>query len=187
MSFVSIILIAVGLGMDALSVAVGAGAALRGNAAGAILRLSLSFGGFQFVMPVAGWMAGRTVADLIGRFDHWLAFLILAYIGGNMIRSAFRKGPAGGKAVDPTRGFQLLLLSIATSIDALAVGLSLAFLNVSILYPSAVIGVIAFGMTAAGVVFGGRLGRRFGKRMEAAGGVILIGIGIKILFEHLFQ
>jgi putative Mn2+ efflux pump MntP len=184
MSFVSIILLAIGLGMDVLSVAVGAGTALRGNAAGPILRLSLSFGGFQFAMPIAGWLAGRTVAELISRFDHWLAFLILAYIGGNMIRGAFREG-SSGKAVDPTRGFRLLLLSVATSIDALAVGLSLALLNVPILYPSAVIGVTSFGMAAAGMLFGGRLGRRFGKRVEAIGGVILIGIGIKILCEHL--
>jgi putative Mn2+ efflux pump MntP len=184
MGFGAILIIAVGLGMDALSVAVGIGGARRERTWGPTLRLALSFGLFQFFMPVAGWLAGRTVADVIAGYDHWIAFALLAYVGGRMIRESFRGGDAAPPA-DPTQGWTLLMLSVATSIDALAVGLSFAFLKTPILFPSAVIGVVCFLMTVAGMRFGERLGRLVGRRMEMVGGLVLIGIGLKILFEHL--
>lgn len=171
--------------MDALSVAIGVGAAARKTSLWPVLRMSLSFGLFQFFMPLIGWAAGRTVADLIARYDHWVAFLLLAGVGGKMIWESFHEKDGAAPANDPTKGMTLLLLSVATSIDALAVGLSLAFLNIPILGASALIGVVCFLMTASGMVFGRRLGGILGRRAELIGGLVLIGIGIKILVEHL--
>ncbi len=191
MDFLSILMIAVGLGMDALSVAVGIGAAARTLTPGAVLRLASSFGFFQFAMPLVGWLAGRTVANHISRYDHWVAFLLLALVGGKMIWESFRheKGNQGegleNHAPDPTRGMTLLVLSVATSIDALAVGLSLAFLKAPIVHAGVVIGVVCFLMTAAGMIFGRKLGELFGKKAELVGGLVLLGIGIKILRDHL--
>ena len=186
MDFVSILLIAIGLGVDALSVAVATGVLLGRPSRSAVLRMSFSFGFFQFMMPLIGWSAGRTVSRLIESFDHWVAFGLLLFVGGKMICDAFREKEAGRAAAsDPTRGGTLLILSVVTSIDALAVGLSLALLDAAILYPSIVIGVTAFAMTWAGMVFGGRIGSWLGRKVEIAGGLILIGIGVKILLEHL--
>ena len=183
MNFASIFIIAVGLGMDAFAVAIGTGVFLKNPPRSSALRLSFFFGLFQFLMPVAGWLAGRSISKFIRDYDHWVAFLLLAAIGGKMIVDALRD-EKDISAADPTRGLQLVLLSVATSIDALAVGLSLALLNVAILYPSVVIGMVAFVMTWVGVTFGERLGRVFGRKVEIAGGLILIGIGVKILLEH---
>lgn len=186
MNFVSILLIAIGLGVDALSVAVATGGLLGRPSWQAVLRMSFSFGFFQFMMPLIGWFAGREVSRLIESFDHWVAFGLLLFVGGKMIFEAFREKEAGQAAtLDPTREWTLLMLSVATSIDALAVGLSLAFLGEAILYPSIVIGVTAFAMTWAGMVFGGRIGSWLGRKVEIAGGLILIGIGVKILIDHL--
>jgi putative Mn2+ efflux pump MntP len=184
LSFFSILIIAIGLGMDAFAVASGAGIALKSRSQAPAFRLSSFFGFYQFIMPVIGWSAGLTVSTFIHDYDHWLAFLLLAAIGGKMIYDALRDGQAISSP-DPSRGIPLLMLSIATSIDALAVGLSLAFLNVAIFYPSVVIGAVAFAMTWVGMAFGERLGRVFGKKVEIAGGFILLGIGVKILLEHL--
>ena len=178
-------MIAVGLGMDALSVAIGIGAAARTITPGSVLRLAASFGLFQFAMPLAGWLAGRTVADSIGRYDHWVAFLLLALVGGKMIRDSFRHEKERTHASDPTRGMTLLVLSVATSIDAFAVGLSFAFLKAPIVHAGVIIGIVCFLMTAAGMVFGRKLGKLFGKKAELAGGLVLLGIGIKILWDHL--
>lgn len=177
--------------MDALSVAIGIGAAARMLAPGPVLRLASSFGLFQFAMPLAGWLAGRTVADVISRYDHWVAFLLLALVGGKMIWDSLRREgtgrerEGGNRSPDPTRGLTLLVLSVATSIDAFAVGLSFAFLNAPIVAAGIVIGIICFFMTAAGMVFGRRLGKFFGKKAELAGGLVLLAIGVKILWEHL--
>ena len=184
MNNLSLFLIAVGLGMDAFAVAIGAGVTIRGMTYRHVVRLSLHFGLFQFFMPIIGWAAGKTVEPYIAGFDHWLAFALLAVIGGKMIRDSYR-GDAESFRGDPTKGLMLLLLSIATSIDALAVGLSLAFLKVGIIYPSIVIGIVAFLMTAVGMRFGGLLGRVAGRWAELTGGLILIGIGLKIVAEHL--
>jgi len=184
-NFVAILVIAIGLGMDAFSVAIGIGAMSRRISFIRVLRLSSSFGLFQFFMPLAGWLGGMTVARYIADYDHWIAFLLLFYVGGKMIHESFQDKGRIPKN-DPTRGLTLLALSVATSIDALAVGLSLAFLKEPILYPSMVIGIIAFIMTALGMVFGKKLGKIFGKRVEVVGGIILIGIGFKILFDHIY-
>ncbi len=184
MSFVSILFIAVGLGMDAFTVAVGAGVTVSRVSFGPVFRLAFHFGFFQFAMPIVGWAAGRTVATYIAHYDHWLAFGLLACVGGKMIIDALKDGAEVSRK-DPTRGVTLVMLSVATSIDALAVGLSLAFLNVNILYPSVVIGVVAALMTTVGMIFGDLLSRFAGRKVGIAGGLILIGIGIKILAEHL--
>jgi len=182
-SFISILIIAIGLGMDAFSVAISIGAVSRKVSLAPVLRLSASFGLFQFFMPLAGWLGGMTIADHIADFDHWIAFTLLLYVGGKMIHESFQ-GEEKVHPNDPTKGLTLLMLSVATSIDALAVGLSLAFLKTPILYPSIIIGVVAFIMTAMGMLFGEKLGKICGKRVEIVGGIILIGIGVKILFDH---
>ncbi len=184
MDLFSVLIIAVALGMDAFSVAIGIGAAGGDNLLRRGFRLSFHFGLFQFLMPVAGWMAGRTISGFISNYDHWIAFLLLAYVGGKMVRESFHEEEKR-ELSDPTRGWTLLMLSVATSIDALAVGFSFALLNVSVWYPSLIIGIVAFVMTAVGISFGGKLGKIFGKRVEAVGGVILIAIGLKILYEHM--
>jgi putative Mn2+ efflux pump MntP len=184
MSPLTVLGLAVGLAMDALAVAVATGLLLGRPSPGHVLRLAFHFGLFQSLMPVVGWLAGRSVAVYIQDFDHWVAFGLLAFVAGKMLREAFHDGadvPAG----DPTRGWTLLLLSIATSIDALAVGLSMAFLDVSVWLPSVVIGLVAFAFTAAGVLVGARVGRTLGRWPEVVGGLVLLGIGVKILVEHL--
>jgi putative Mn2+ efflux pump MntP len=183
LSFISILVIAVGLGMDAFSVAISIGAVSRKVSFTPVLRLAASFGLFQFMMPIVGWLGGMTVANYIAGFDHWIAFGLLLYVGGKMIQDSFQCEEKV-HPTDPTKGLTLLMLSVATSIDALAVGLSLAFLKAPILYPSMIIGLVAFIMTASGMLFGEKLGKICGKRVEVMGGIILIGIGIKILCDH---
>ncbi len=184
MSFPSILVIAIGLGMDAFSVAVGVGAAARTISFGPVFRLSFSFGLFQVLMPMAGWFAGMSVANIIAGYDHWVAFGLLAFVGGKMIAESFND-EARVYTVDPTKGLTLIVLSVATSIDALAVGLSFAFLKIPVIYPSIIIGIVAFLMTAIGMFFGEKLGKIVGKRVGILAGLILIGIGVKILIEHM--
>jgi len=179
----SIMLIAVGLAMDAFSVAAVAGFVLKTFSTKQAFRLSFSFGFFQFFMPLAGWVAGSTVAILIANYDHWVAFGLLAIVGGKMIREGTR---TGAYRSDPTRGISVLVFSIATSIDALAVGLTFAFTNVAVLYPAIVIGVIAALFTLCGLYLGSKSSRLFGKYVEVLGGVILISIGLRILITHIF-
>jgi manganese efflux pump family protein len=185
LNFLSILMIAVGLGMDALSVAVGIGATARTLTAGPVLRLACSFGFFQFAMPLAGWLAGNKAAGYVGRYDHWIAFLLLAFVGGKMIWESFRHEQEHHQGSDPTQGMTLLILSVATSIDALAVGFTFALLNAPVFYASIVIGIVCFLMTAGGMVFGRKLGALFGKKAELMGGLVLLGIGVKILWDHL--
>jgi len=179
--------IAVGLAMDAFAVAIAAGIALGTVSGRQTFRLAFHFGLFQFLMPVIGYLAGMTVERYIRGYDHWLAFALLGYIGGKMVLEGIRGGEEegnGGK--DPTRGMSLVLLSVATSIDALAVGISLGVLHSEgIVYPGIVIGIVAAIFTAAGLHLGKRLGTVFGRRMEVVGGLVLIVIGLKILFDHL--
>ncbi|MEN6373306.1 MAG: manganese efflux pump MntP family protein [Smithella sp.] len=184
MSFITIILLAVALGVDAFSVAIGIGAANNKKSWAPVWRLSLSFGFFQFAMPVAGWLAGSTVVDMIADYDHWIAFGLLFVIGGKMIREGLEK-ESDGERDDQTRGWPLLLLSIATSIDALAVGFSFSVLKASILFPSVIIGIVCFGMTAVGMIFGKVLAKLFGRKVEIFGGLVLIAIGVRILLDHL--
>ncbi|PWH17645.1 MAG: manganese efflux pump [Ardenticatenia bacterium] len=184
MSLWDILLIAVGLAMDAFAVSLGIGTTRVACAPRPIFRLSFHFGFFQFMMPVLGWLAGSRFATLIGEVDHWVAFGLLAFVGGRMIRSGL-DADATAFGCDPSRGRMLITLSIATSIDAFAVGLSLAMLRVDILYPSAIIGVVTGTLSLIGLLIGHRLGVLFGKRMEIVGGLILIGIGMRILMSHL--
>ncbi len=177
--------IAVGLAMDALAVAIATGIVL-GNVSGRqTFRLSFHFGLFQFLMPVVGWLAGLSVERYLSGYDHWLAFGLLGFIGGKMIYEALRGGEGERAAVDPTRGVSLVLLSVATSVDALAVGLSLGVMRIRIWYPAVVIGLVAGCLTAAGMHLGAPLGNRLGRKMEVFGGLVLIGIGFKILIQHL--
>ena len=183
MSASSIILLAVALAMDALAVAVGLSLMFRWNSFRQFFRLSFHFGLFQFLMPILGWAAGSTVESYIRDYTHWVAFALLAAIGLKMLKGGGAdEQPFGGN--DPTRGRWLVLLSVATSIDALAVGLSLSMLAVPILLPSVVIGIVAAAFTLLGMYFGSRLQSSNPRYLEIAGGLILIGISMKILLEH---
>ncbi len=171
--------------MDAFAVALGVGSLQVSNGPRPTFRLSFHFGLFQFLMPILGWAAGSGVARLMSSVDHWVAFALLAFVGGRMVRSGL---DADGEsyAADPTRGRTLVMLSVATSIDAFAVGLSLAMLDINIMYPSTIIGIVAAGFTLLGLQLGNRLGQWFGKRMEVIGGAVLMFIGLRILFLHLW-
>jgi manganese efflux pump family protein len=177
-------MIAVGLAMDASAVSMAAGASGQAFGGRAAFRLSFHFGLFQFLMPVMGWYLGSTVAPLIAHVDHWIAFGLLAFVGGRMVRSGLSRDE-GSVPADPSRGLTLVALSVATSIDALAIGLSLAMLGVKIWYPSVVIGLVTAGLSLLGLRVGTRFGTRFGMRMEIAGGVILVAIGGRLLISHL--
>jgi putative Mn2+ efflux pump MntP len=184
MDLITIILVAIGLSVDGFSVAIGIGAANTKRSWAPVLRLAAAFGLFQFAMPIAGWLAGLTIVNVIANYDHWIAFALLAYVGSKMIWEALKKEEEK-ETDDQTKGLPLLLLSIATSIDALAVGFSFSVLKEQILFPSVIIGIVCFLMTAVGVIFGKVLARIFGKKVSIFGGVVLIGIGIKILIEHM--
>jgi len=150
-----------------------------------IFRTSLAFGLFQALMPALGWLAGRTVVELIADYDHWVAFILLALIGSRMIWKAFRSGDGRTERTDITKGILLLTLSVATSIDALAVGLTFAFLEVNIVVAVSTIGLVAFVATAVGFLLGRKASGLIGKRAEAIGGVVLIAIGLRILLTHI--
>jgi putative Mn2+ efflux pump MntP len=138
------------------------------------------------MMPVIGWTAGLTVRDHIERYDHWIAFGLLAYVGGNMIREAFKLEEDAREQRDPTRGLTLVMLSVATSIDALAVGLTIAMLKVPIWNPALIIGVVAGVFTIVGLYLGKSVGaaERLSPVAEVLGGIVLLAIGVKILIEH---
>jgi manganese efflux pump family protein len=183
MSLVTIFIIAVGLGIDAFSVAIGIGAANDKKSWAPVLRLAAAFGLFQFIMPIAGWLAGLTVVEIISSFDHWIAFGLLAMVGGKMIWEGFEK-ESDEERNDQTRGWPLLMLSVATSIDALAVGFSFSVLKNPIFLPAVIIGLVCFIMTVIGMNFGKVLAKIFGKKVEIFGGLVLIAIGVKILIDH---
>jgi len=185
MDLPTIFFIAVALAMDAFAVAVTTGFQVKELTGRHIFRLAWHFGLFQAMMPVIGWLSGRAVVSYIENYDHWVAFLLLFWVGANMIRESFTK-ETDKPFKDPTRGARLILLSIATSIDALAVGFSLAALKVSILLPVVIIGVVALCFTWTGLILGNRIlsSEGFGKKAELLGGAILIIIGINILHEH---
>jgi putative Mn2+ efflux pump MntP len=184
MLLIDVLLLAVGLAMDACAVSAGAGASGRSTGGRATFRLGFHFGLFQFLMPILGWFAGLAIAGAITAVDHWIAFVLLGIVGGRMIRSGM-KGEDNSGAGDPSKGWSLVMLSIATSIDALAVGFSLAMIGVDIWFPAVVIGVVTAAMSVAGLKLGSSLGARFGHKMEIVGGVILIFVGARIVFEHL--
>ena len=182
------IAIAVGLAMDAFAVSVASGLSYCSMRMGHTLRIALFFGGFQALMPVVGWFAGLSVKSYIVSFDHWITFGILSLLGVKMIYEAVIIERAE-KGADVMNLFVLFGLAVATSIDALAVGVTFAFLNVVIVTPVIVIGVVTFVMSFAGVVIGQRCGELgfSSTKIEVAGGVVLIAIGLKILIEHITQ
>jgi putative Mn2+ efflux pump MntP len=171
--------------MDCFAVALSGSITLKTFRPVQVVRVALSFGLFQTVMPVLGWLAGQTVVGLIGAYDHWVAFMLLSIIGGRMVWESFRKDEETRAGTDFTRGFLLFTLSLATSVDSLAAGLTFALIETNIAAASGVIGVVAFLATVAGFLLGRRVGQMAGKRAEIIGGIILFGIGLRILLSHL--
>ena len=184
MDAITLLGLALALAMDAFAVALGTGTVLARLTGRHIFRLGFHFGLFQALMPVVGWLAGQTVVRFVSAWDHWIAFALLVLIGGRMIREALC-GEEKADDRDPTRGLSLVMLSIATSIDALAVGFSLSVIGVSIWFPAFIIGLVAGALTVVGMLVGRRIGDRWGPRVEILGGIVLIVIGTRILCEHL--
>jgi len=169
--------------MDAFAVSIANGMTITTSRRKSALLTATFFGGFQMLMPAIGYAAGLTFANLIENVDHWIAFGLLAFIGTKMIYDGTRKDETKGSA--SLQLHALLLLAIATSIDALMVGLSFAFLQTAVLVPIAVIGVVTFVFSIVGFYFGCGLGKQFGRRITLVGGVVLFLIGSRILLEHL--
>ena len=189
MSFWDLLLLAIGVSMDAFAVSIGKGLSVKKVTVREMLSVALWFGGFQALMPLIGYLLGVSFADLVTKVDHWIAFGLLALIGGNMIREAIEDRKKGEKHehADSSFAFKtMLLLAIATSIDALAVGVSLAFLSVNIWRSILVIGLTTGAFSVVGLLIGKKVGCRFHEVAQLLGGVILIAIGVKILVEHLF-
>jgi putative Mn2+ efflux pump MntP len=185
MGTIDIIVIAVGLAMDAAAVSLAAAAGGFAKDGRAVFRLAFHFGLFQFIMPVIGWFLGVGFVSYLKAFDHWIAFGLLLFVGGRMVLSGMDTSENPLKK-DPSRGMTMVMLSIATSIDALAIGISLAMMDVNIWYPSVMIGIITAGISLAAIGVGKRLGVLFGKRMEIFGGFILVFIGSRILYLEFF-
>jgi manganese efflux pump family protein len=184
MPIFEVLLISLSMAMDAFAVCLGAGTTGQTDGARPTFRLAFHFGLFQFIMPVLGWLAGTTIAHYIAAFDHWIAFGLLAFVGGRMLWSGFHPDKEQ-KSNDPSRGLTMVLLSIAVSIDALAIGLSLGLIGVFVWYPAIAIGVVTGLLSWLGLRLGGRLGDKFGKQMEIIGGLVLLTIGVRILLSHL--
>ena len=184
MNFFEILFIAISMSMDAFAVCLGVGTQERASGPRPIFRLAFHFGLFQFLMPIIGWFAGTTVLRYISAYEQWLAFGLLVFVGIRMILSSF--GPNSNEQKnDPSRGWTLVLLAFATSIDALAIGFSLGLVGVMIWYPAVIIGVVTGLISWLGILLGNRLGTKFGKRMEIIGGIILILMGVRIVLAHL--
>lgn len=181
---VEIFLIAVSLALDAFAVSVSSGISIPGFGVKQAARMGLWFGAFQFMMPVAGWLLGSSVSQYIETVDHWVAFALLAVIGGRMAWGSLRGGEEDEAPADLSAR-RLCLLAIATSIDALAVGVTLAFLDVPILSSVCFIGVVTFCLSLVGVKAGNVFGCKYKSKAEFVGGLVLILIGLKILLEHM--
>jgi manganese efflux pump family protein len=190
MELLHIFLIAIALSMDALAVSVVNGCIIKNLNFKHALRIAFFFGLFQAVMPLAGWAAGLYFRTYIEKIDHWIAFVLLLFIGGKMIYEStiIKKDVCeiGAKKKNCLDFTTLILLSIATSIDALAVGISFSILNINIIEPILIIGAVTFVMCFFGVLIGDKIGHFFEDKLEIAGGVILILMGFKILFEHIY-
>ncbi|OPZ59750.1 MAG: putative manganese efflux pump MntP [Deltaproteobacteria bacterium ADurb.Bin510] len=184
MSLFKLIGLALGLAMDAFAVSITSGLTMRKLKVRYALRIALFFGVFQALMPIIGYLAGLSVREMIENYDHWVAFGLLAFVGGKMLFEAIFMQEEE-REINPDDFGLLLVLAIATSIDALAVGLSLSLLKIEILMPAVLIGVVTFGLSFMGVYLGKRIGHLFEQKIEILGGLVLIGIGIKILLEHL--
>lgn len=187
MSFFELLLIGVGLSMDAFAVSICKGLSMKKVNYTHGLIIALFFGVFQALMPLIGWLLGTSFAVYISAFDHWIAFVLLAFIGGKMAIESFKNDDEDeAKQEDGKLDIkELFVLAVATSIDALAVGISFACLQVSIWSSIAIIGITTFVISLGGVVIGNKFGSKYKNKAELAGGLILVGIGIKILAEHL--
>jgi len=183
MDITSIVLIAFGLAMDAFAVSITSGITIKQLKINSVMKIALFFGFFQAIMPIVGWLAGLSLRNFISEIDHWIAFGLLSFIGCKMIYESITI-QSSEKEINPLNVYVLLVLSVATSIDALAVGLSFAILKISIVTPVVIIGTITFALSFLGVFIGNRIGHFFENKIEIAGGLLLIGIGIKILVEH---
>ena len=187
MSILEIWLLAVSLAIDCFTVSITSGIILHRIRWGIFLKMAVLFGLFQAAMPFLGWLGASRFNHLIETYDHWIAFALLAFLGIRMIREHFKDEEE--RSFDPTRMKVILTLAVATSIDALAVGISFAFTGFrtlsSLLYPLTAIGIASFVISLAGSLIGVFFGKRFNLRVEIFGGLVLIGIGVKILFEHL--
>jgi putative Mn2+ efflux pump MntP len=177
------ILVAVALAMDSFSVAIANGLASKKIKTVNAIKIAAFFGLFQAIMPVVGWYAGEHILELISQFDHWVAFILLAVIGSRMIYESINK--ESDSIISSLSIKVLLILSVATSIDALAVGLSISVINISIITLATVTGIVTFSLSFCGVYLGCRFGRILQNKVEALGGIILIIIGLRILLEHL--
>ncbi len=185
MTMYETVAVAFALAMDAFAVSVASGVVIKKGKVAHAVRLALFFGGFQALMPLIGWLAGKEVVRSMSGLDHWIAFGLLTLIGCKMIYEAFKLEPEEKLA----RSFgmaALFVLAVATSLDALAVGLSLALVKVAIITPIIIIGAVTFVLSLVGVWLGDRFGHLFESKIEIVGGLILIGIGAKILLEHVF-
>jgi manganese efflux pump family protein len=183
--FLSLLFIALSLSADCFAVALGGCVSIAKLKYIQVFRTALAFGAAQSIMPLIGWLIGSTVINFIVGFDHWVAFGLLSAVGGRMIWEAFHEKDANQKSVDITRGILLFTLALATSIDSLAVGLSFAFIQVNILSACLIIGTTAFIITNLGFYLGRKAGHVLGQRAKIAGGIILIGIGLRVLLSHL--
>ena len=185
MGLLTIFLIAVSLSFDTFAVSVSSGLALPKINFRNAVRIAFILAFFQALMPVIGWLAGTGFSSLIKDWDHWIAFILLALLGGKMIYESLTNGTEE-RNFNPLDLKVCILMAIATSIDALVVGVSFAFLDFKIVVSTLMIGLVTFIVSLLGIFFGRKVGVRLGRRMEVLGGVILIGIGLKILLEHLF-
>jgi manganese efflux pump family protein len=187
MSLITVFFIAVALAMDAFAVSITSGVTICKMHLRHALRIAAFFGAFQAFMPIIGWSLGRFAADYIMVYDHWIAFVLLSFVGGKMSWDALIGGNDEDEVrKDPLNIYILLTLAFATSIDAAAVGISLSFLKVDIIQPALIIGVITFFISLAGTFIGCRFGDKFGSKIEIIGGLVLIGIGFKIVVDHQF-
>jgi putative Mn2+ efflux pump MntP len=188
MEFITVFLIALSLAADAFSVCVASGVKIKTPTPRHYFRFSFHFGLFQFLMPVIGYYGGVVVAKIISSYDHWIALVVLSFIGGKMILESFKNDEDKKEEAtfkDPSKGWSLVMLSVATSIDAAAVGFSFAALNISVFTPAVIIGVVCAACSGIGLLIGAKIGASVGTWAERFGGLILIGIGLKILLEHI--
>ncbi|MCX7800531.1 MAG: manganese efflux pump MntP family protein [Fimbriimonadales bacterium] len=186
MSPALVVAIALGLAMDAFAVSMACSASLSSVKPRQVFRIAFHFGWFQAMMPVLGWLGGSGARPLIEGWDHWVAFGLLAFVGGKALLQALGggEGCCGAKG-DPTRGWSLVAFSLATSVDALAVGISLSAIGASIWGPAATIGGVTAFLSCLGMLIGSRASARFGRPIEILGGLVLLGIGMRVLADHL--
>ena len=184
LEFITIFLIAIGLCFDSFAVSVSSGLMMKHISFLDAMKISFSLAFFQGIMPLLGWLAGKRISGYLSNYDHWIAFGLLVIIGLRMIWESQK--PEENKSFNPLNIWFIIYMSIATSIDALIVGLSFAFLKTNIYVSIIIIGIVTFIAAMLGILFGKKAGTQFGKKMEILGGIILIVIALKILIEHLY-